>query len=738
MRLLSILTWLLVLLQQNLIAQGWQWQNPLPQGDDLKSVVFVDRSHGWIASSGPTLLRTVDGGQNWELLRPGIIFNDLHFINSDEGWGIGAPRIDISRWGIYHTINRGATWEIQLADTSTRYDIFFHDAMHGWATSNRVGLDELLYTNDGGKNWCPRAQGMFRFNDEIFGLAFLDSLRGWAVGGTFWGIRTIDGGKTWARDSSLAGMDKLFFADTQHGWGINLTNRDIVRTVDGGENWERIRVTDAATEVRLNHFFALDTIRCFVSSNIGLYASTDGGKNWTEYSPQALTSFVLLDPLEACGVIGNQILHSSDGAKTWRNFTRDIFSNGVTFLEAVDFVNAQTGWVAGLHVTTEPPLVRSGVILKTENGGKAWTEQWRKPDVSIGQIIFVDDQQGWGAGSSGHIIHTNNGGQTWQEQQSNTSFILRAITFVDSLHGWSVGGDFVNNSAAGVILHTFDGGKTWLKQTPLFSLPRLFDVTFVDTRHGWVVGGGGSGFDSGIILHTKDGGQTWLIQRAGFGLDLIAATFIDSLNGWIGGYDPQTSAVVIHTNDGGQTWLPQLMDSFHPSDIKFINNLQGWTVSLFGRIYGTTNGGETWQAQQSNTSRYLEAIDFINPQIGFAVGGFGTILYTNDGGVTRVEQALPPPIPKRFILYGNYPNPFNRQTKIRFEIFDSGLKVSLKIYNLQAQIIATLVDDQLAAGLYEIAWHGSSDHVADAPSGLFFYQLEVDGNVQVGKAILLK
>jgi photosystem II stability/assembly factor-like uncharacterized protein len=726
--------WLLTPAQSNLCAQGWQWQNPLPQGDNLNLVFFADRQHGWITSDGPILLRTRNSGTNWEILRTGIVFTDIHFINPLEGWGIGNARFDVIRWYIYHTTDGGTTWEVQLADTTARYDIFFLDAKHGWATNNWVGPDELLFTADGGKTWERQAQGQFRDNDEVFSVMFLDLLKGWVVGytGGRGGIRTKDGGKTWQRDSTLVSAEQLFFADSSYGWARH-TSRWIYRTSDGGERWERVEVTDVTGEIRSNHFFALDTHRCFVALNVGLFISIDGGKGWTLHSPQALTSFAFLDSTEAWGVLGDGLYHSLDGGRSWQNLTKNILPEGVIYFSCLDFITAQTGWVAGRTQRND------GVILNTRDGGMTWTEQWRDNGKRIEQIFFIDERFGWGVGFDGYIVHTNNSGQTWRIQNSGTDFILRAVTFVDTERGWVVGGSFVNSGVAGIILHTKDRGQTWINQTPM-QTPRLWDVAFVDALNGWVVGGGGSGVDSGTILRTRDGGRTWSPLRQGEGLDLEVVAFTDTLHGWAAGYDPLTEAVIIHTEDGGVTWSPQLVGPYYiPTDMRFVDSLHGWAVSLLGRIFYTSDGGRIWQEQQVYTSRSLEAIDFVDARTGWIVGWYGTILHTKSGGLNNVNYR--PSIlsqPKRFVLYDNYPDPFNTQTKIRFEIFTSRAKVRLQIYDLHGHVIAKLIDETQTGGLHEAHWDGTEDKGAACASGLYLYRLEVDGIVQVGKAVLLK
>lgn len=719
----SLILFLAFLQQDILHAQGWQWQNPLPQGDNLNLVFFADRQHGWITSDGPILLRTRNSGKNWEILRTGIVFTDIHFIDSMTGWGIGNPRFDVIKWNIYHTTNGGATWEVQLADTTARYDIFFLDARHGWATNNRVGPDELLFTRDGGKNWERQAQGQFRDNDEIFGVMFLDLLKGWVVGftGGRGGIRTRDGGKTWKRDSTLVGVMQLFFADSLHGWG-RTTVRDVLRTSNGGNTWKRIRVTDETFgDVRSSQFFAVDTNRCFVSFNIGFYASSDGGQSWTEHSPQALSSFAFLDSSEAWGILGNGLYHSLDGGRSWQNLTQNILPGGVVYLSSVDFINEQIGWATGVGRMQR----EDGVIFHTRDGGITWTDQWLS-SKQFEQIFFIDERHGWAVGFDGYIVHTNTGGQTWRIQNSGTDFILRAITFVDTLRGWIVGEEPVGNK--GLILHTDDGGGTWRNQTPT-AAAALGGVTFLDTVNGWVVGK--------MIFRTKDGGKNWMLLRQGTGLGSVV--FTDTLRGWAAGYDPPTDAIIIYTKDGGKTWSPQLSGPYYaPKDMKFVDSLHGWAVSLFGQIHSTSDGGRNWREQQVS-SQSLEAVDFIDTRRGWIVGWHGAILHTKSGGVSSVKQSLSiSSLPKRFILQGNYPNPFNAQTKIHFEIFGSKAKIRLQIYDLHGHMIAKLVDGQWPAGLHEISWDGKNDKGIGCASGLYFYRLEIDDFAQVGKAVLLQ
>ena len=91
--------------------------------------------------------------------------------------------------------------------------------------------------------------------------------------------------------------------------------------------------------------------------------------------------------------------------------------------------------------------------------------------------------------------------------------------------------------------------------------------------------------------------------------------------------------------------------------------------------------------------------------------------------------------PDKFELSQNYPNPFNPSTKIRFSIpVGTGHTPSLlRVYDLLGREVATLVNENLQPGTYEVQWDAS--HQA---SGLYFYQLKADGFVATKRMVLVK
>lgn len=85
-----------------------------------------------------------------------------------------------------------------------------------------------------------------------------------------------------------------------------------------------------------------------------------------------------------------------------------------------------------------------------------------------------------------------------------------------------------------------------------------------------------------------------------------------------------------------------------------------------------------------------------------------------------------------FMLCQNYPNPFNSTTSLVFSLTQPSF-VTLKIYSLLGEEIATLVDERLAAGTHKTVWHGS-----DCASGIYYFVLETGEKREIRKAILIK
>jgi hypothetical protein len=130
-----------------------------------------------------------------------------------------------------------------------------------------------------------------------------------------------------------------------------------------------------------------------------------------------------------------------------------------------------------------------------------------------------------------------------------------------------------------------------------------------------------------------------------------------------------------------------------------------------------------------------------------SVGGGDSlfVLYNLGGfnGTTRVEEPHSNEAPQEFTLFQNYPNPFNPTTRIQYSLPPQS-HVTIKIYNLLGQEIATLVDEQQLNGNHQVEWNGKSTSGFSVSTGVYFYRIEArqsDGQflfANVKKMLLMK
>jgi Ca-activated chloride channel homolog len=123
---------------------------------------------------------------------------------------------------------------------------------------------------------------------------------------------------------------------------------------------------------------------------------------------------------------------------------------------------------------------------------------------------------------------------------------------------------------------------------------------------------------------------------------------------------------------------------------------------------------------------------------------FGVISpFTSFGNPTSAEEEIivctEPDQPNEFRILGNYPNPFNPSTTIRFTIGkDIQSDVVVKIYNSLGELVRIIKYYVSEAGTYEIFWDGKFSDGKDAPSDVYIYTIDFGFGVLASKMILIK
>jgi hypothetical protein len=137
-------------------------------------------------------------------------------------------------------------------------------------------------------------------------------------------------------------------------------------------------------------------------------------------------------------------------------------------------------------------------------------------------------------------------------------------------------------------------------------------------------------------------------------------------------------------------------------------------------------------------SAVVFASGFLDPSANQNGEAFGLFFVLADGtvgqfpeGVASVEN-ISGVAPSNYSLEQNYPNPFNPSTTINFTITNSDF-VTLKVYNILGSEVATLVNENLAAGAYRFNFEA-----ANLASGIYLYEINAGNFREIKKMNLLK
>ena len=160
-------------------------------------------------------------------------------------------------------------------------------------------------------------------------------------------------------------------------------------------------------------------------------------------------------------------------------------------------------------------------------------------------------------------------------------------------------------------------------------------------------------------------------------------------------------------------------------DINFAENIVEFRYYRYGPR-STEKRVTDFQIYNQNTKTYqTNGLDIKNKS------SFYQISLLNE------NESSEPTLPLKTTLEGNYPNPFNPTTTIRFNLAAKE-NVKLTIYNIRGQLVKTLINEEKEAGEHSIIWNGNDDRLNNVASGIYFYKFETSAGTEVKKMLLMK
>ena len=161
-------------------------------------------------------------------------FLTVFFLNDHLGWAGG------NEGCILKTTDGGINWDYYSIGTRyTVHAVTFVDSLKGWAALYSFNPDRAGYimaTIDGGISWNIQYQ---IYGVSLHNVYFYDQYFGWAVGSSGIFLRTVNGGLSWETNFvSDEWAWSLCFVDPDHGWVGDGASGYIRKTTDGGYSWQ--------------------------------------------------------------------------------------------------------------------------------------------------------------------------------------------------------------------------------------------------------------------------------------------------------------------------------------------------------------------------------------------------------------------------------------------------------------------------------------------------------------------
>lgn len=251
--------------------------------------------------------------------------------------------------------------------------------------------------------------------------------------------------------------------------------------------------------------------------------------------------------------------------------------------------------------------------------------------------------------------------------------------------------------------------NTVVATIPVGSFPKAIAFT-LDGEYAYVTNGGGNSIS---VIKTSNNTVIQTIPVNSNPSGIIIGN-CPTANGWIEG----TVTLVGGTGNAENVIVTAGFTFTNPDSTGF---------------YSIEIGPGTYDVTATLTGYTPQTIPNVLVEGGQVTGGinftlnFTTGLNSQYNNITSVTK-----------LIGNYPNPFNSQTTIGYQL-STKVYVTLKIFDMLGQEVRTLVNESQSIGCYSVIWDGKNELSESVASGVYFYQLKTnDEFLQTKKLLLIK
>jgi len=380
---------------------GNNWVTQTTNSGDILSICFTDTDNGLAAGRNGLMLRTSNGGVNWNTITVSGMYDIymVRYLNAStvfacgQGGAVGKSTNGGLNWIVTYP---GETYfnTLQCIQPLNANDIFMSGA-----------FGTITRSSNGGANWL---QLFGSINNDLYYSFFTDDNNGYASSFNSV-IKTTNGGANWTKLGSISFGGPVYFRNPNTGYQAAMSSGLLYKTTNGGANFTTL-ITGYPSSFR-SIIFTDDNTGYMVTSNAKALKTTNAGANW-------------------------QQIDSTDNA----------------YYADITFTDPQTGYLSGYKNSPAGALIK-----KTTNAGLSWTEQTLSSSLAMTSLWFVNSNTGFaGSNSSGqNFFKTTNGGLSWSAEASVNPYI-NDLSFVNENIGYAV-------SMFGNFYRTTNGGTNWVQ-----------------------------------------------------------------------------------------------------------------------------------------------------------------------------------------------------------------------------------------------------------------------------------
>ncbi len=713
----------------------------------------VNGGGGSVTYGGNGVYKSSDAGNTWMHLGlegteyiSRIVVDPLNPQNIFIGamgklWGKNSER------GLYRSTNGGGTWENKLfiSDSTGCIDVAINPADPNivyaamWERIRRPDRRSyggptcgLYQSSDAGETWTELINGLPNNSPNVgrIGISISASSPNIVYAiyadniGYFDGVyASTNGGDNWARTND-GSLSSLF---SSYGWwfgnirvdpvnpdNVFVLGLDVYKTTNAGNSWF---YSSGSMHVDQHGLYIHPQNNTFVvaGNDGGIYKSTNGGSSWTKFSIMPITQFYTCE-------VDYQIPQRLYGGTQDNGTNRTITGN-------LDDWNMIFGG-DGFYVLVDP-TDNNYVYAESQYGGFGRSTNGGS-NFSYGlNGVSGSDRFNW---STPFIIDPTNPAKLYLGTHRVYRTYNRAIQ-------WSaISPDLTNGPPS--------GNQVYGTITTLSAAASDTNVVYAGT-------------DDGNVWVTFDGGLNWVNISTSLPTRWVTRVAVDPFDAMVAfvtlsGYRyDEYLPHVFRTTDAGANWLDisSNLPEAPVNDIIVDPNISGKLyVGTDVGVFYTDSLGVSWNyLGTSMPNSPVTDLVLHNPTRTLIAATYGRSMHSID--ITTVTSTKDENFAvENFVLYQNYPNPFNPSTKIKFTIPQSPLLrgdgrsglVTLKVYDVLGNEIATLVNEEKPAGTYEVEFNlpagrqGPASSIKYPASGVYFYQLKTESFIQTKKMLLIK